>query len=161
MMKKQKRKVLSRLLFACGLLMLPLLAHGNSEPKVVVRTNSGGVYEFIIADNPTITFQDNLLVIGNEKGLSLSVNAEEVAGFDFVPSDDSSLSVDVINHSGRFRSLFSSLEEGSTVDVLTLDGKILERVAIGADGKAEMDFTRLPNGVCIIRTGKGSFKIKK
>ena len=89
------------------------------------------------------------------------MNAEEVAGFDFVPSDDSSLSVDVINHSGRFRSLFSSLEEGSTVDVLTLDGKILERVAIGADGKAEMDFTRLPNGVCIIRTGKGSFKIKK
>ena len=161
-MKKQKRKVLQKLFLACGLMMAPLMAYGNSEPKLVVCTNSGGVYEFFLADNPTITYQDNLLVVANEKGLAVSVNAEEVANFDFVPSStDDPTSVDAANLSGRFHSLFSGMPDGSRVEVLTLDGKIIENITVGADGKAQTDFTSLPKGIYVVKTAKGSFKIQK
>lgn len=159
-MEKEKKRVLPRLLLACGLLMSPFLAHGSTEPKFVVCTNSGGVYEFLIADNPVITYKDNLLVVGNEKGLSVSVNAEEVVSFDFVPSASEPTAVDAVSLSGRFHSLFSGMQDGSRIEVLTLEGKILESVTVGADGKAAMDFTRLPKGIYVVKTEKGSFKIR-
>ena len=82
-----RKKKMIRLLLACGLLMSPVIAQADNEPKMVVTTVEGSSYEFFIADNPTIQYKENLLVCQNDKGLSVSVEAANVKSFKFFPSE--------------------------------------------------------------------------
>lgn len=156
---KTRKKELLKLLLACGLMMAPLLCHAYTEPKVVINTSAGSSFEFYIADNPRITYQNNWLMIENDKGVTVSVEAADVAGFNFLPSDDTA--IDDVRAEGRFGSMMSGLNAGSTVSVFALDGKTIQTMSAGSDGKAEIDFNQLPKGVYIIKTDKGSFKIQK
>ena len=156
---KLRKKELLKLLLACGLMMSPLLGFANAEPKVVVETNAGSSYEFYISDNPRITYQDNLLVIKNEKDLSVSVEAADVKVFKFYSSDNTA--IDGVEIGGNFGSRMSGLKAGSSVNVFTPDGKSVQRTTVGKDGNAEIDFTQMPKGVYVVKTEKGSFKIQK
>ena len=156
---KLRKKELLKLLLACGLMMSPLLGFANAEPKVVVETNAGSSYEFYISDNPRITYQDNLLVIKNEKDLSVSVDAADVKTFKFYSSDDTA--IDGVEIGGNFGSRMSGLKAGSSVNVITIDGKTVQSTTVGKDGNAEIDFTQMPKGVYVVKTEKGSFKIQK
>lgn len=150
---------LHKLLLACGMMMSPLLGFAFSEPKVVVETTAGSAYEFYIADNPRISYQDNLLVIQNDKGLTVSVEAAEVKSFRFYSSDVTAIKG--IEMNGQFGSKLTGLKAGSDVKVYAIDGKSIQSTTVGNEGNAEIDFSQLPTGIYVIKTEKGSFKIKK
>lgn len=150
---------LLKLLLACGMMMSPLLGFAFSEPKVVVETTAGSAYEFYIADNPRISYQDNLLVIQNDKGLTVSVEAAEVKSFRFYSSDVSAIKG--IERNGQFGSKLTGLKSGSNVKVFDIDGKSIQSTTVGNEGNAEIDFSQLPTGIFVVKTEKGSFKIKK
>ena len=156
---KLRKKELLKLLLASGLMMSPLLSFATAEPKVVVETTTGSLYEFYIADNPRITYQDNLLVIQNEKDLSVSVNAADVKTFKFYSSSDTA--IDGVEIGGKFGSKMSGLKAGSSVSVFTADGKTIQKTTVGEDGNAEIDFSKMPKGVYVVKTEKGSIKIQK
>lgn len=149
-----RKKELLKLLLACGLMMAPLVVHADNEPKVVVNTAAGASYEFYIADNPRITYQDNLMVIANDKGETVSVEAADVRSCTFFGSDTA---IDAVRVDGRFGSVMSGLRAGSRVGVFALDGKAVLTTSAGSDGKAEIDFGQLPKGVYLIKTEKGAF----
>lgn len=150
---------LLKLLLACGMMMSPLLGFAFSEPKVVVETTAGSAYEFYIADNPRISYQDNLLVIQNDKGLTVSVEAAEVKSFRFYSSDVTAIKG--IEMNGQFGSKLMGLKAGSDVKVFAIDGKSIQSTTVGNEGNAEIDFSQLPTGIYVVKTEKGSFKIKK
>lgn len=98
-----RKKKMIRLLLACGLLMSPVIAQADNEPKMVVTTVEGSSYEFFIADNPTIHYKENLLVCQNDKGLSVSVEAANVKSFKFFPSE-SDTGINQVSFSSSFGS---------------------------------------------------------
>lgn len=156
---KIKKKELLKLLLACGLMIAPLSGYAYADPKIVINTAAGSTFEFYIADNPRITYHDNLLVIENDKGVSVSVEASDVQGCNFFGSDDTA--INAVETEGKFGSMMSGLKVGSRVNVFALDGKTIQTMPVGNDGKAEIDFNQLPKGVYVIKTEKGSFKIQK
>lgn len=156
---KMRKKEMLRLLLACGLMISPLLGHAYADPKFVVQTTTGASYEFYITDNPQIRYQNNSLVLTNDKGLSVTVEAADVKGFKFFPSDETGIGS--IKDNASFGSMMSGLRVGSKVEVVSLSAKILQSSTVGNDGAAKIDFTPLPKGVYIIKTEKGSFKITK
>ena len=117
-----RKKKMIRLLLACGLLMSPVIAQADNEPKMVVTTVEGSSYQFFIADNPTIQYKENLLVCQNDKGLSVSVEAANVKSFKFFPSE-SDTGINQVSFSSSFGSKLSGLTAGSKVLVVSLDGK--------------------------------------
>lgn len=144
-----------RLLLACGLMISPLLGRANSVSRFVLSVTSGAKYEFFISNAPEILYQDNQLNISDNKNLTVAVNAADVSGFEFFPSE---AGVEFVEMKG---SLLSGLSAGSVVQIVSIDAKSIQTVTVGDDGKAEIDFTRLPFGVYVVTTEKGSFKILK
>lgn len=147
------------MLLACGLLVSPVVAHAYSDPKMVVTTKAGESYEFFISDNPSIKYQYNLLVCKNDKGLSVSVEAANVKTFKFYSSDDDT-GIGQVELPSVFGSKLSGLQAGSRVDIVTLDAKVVKSLKANTDGTVDINLSELPNGVLIIKTQKGSFKIK-
>ena len=62
---------------------------------------------------------------------------------------------------GKFGSKMSGLKAGSSVSVFTADGKTIQKTTVGEDGNAEIDFSKMPKGVYVVKTEKGSIKIQK
>lgn len=154
-----RKKKMIRLLLACGLLMSPVIAQADNEPKMVVTTVEGTSYEFFIADNPTIQYKENLLVCQNDKGLSVSVEAANVKSFKFFPSE-SDTGINQVSFSSSFGSKLSGLTAGSKVLVVSLDGKVVKSLKANDSGTIDIDFTQLPHGIFVVKTEKGSFKIQ-
>lgn len=153
-----RKKKMIRLLLACGLLMSPVIAQADNEPKMVVTTVEGSSYEFFIADNPTIQYKENLLVCQNNKGLSVSVEAANVKSFKFFPSE-SDTGINQVSFSS-FGSKLSGLTAGSKVLVVSLDGKVVKSLKANDSGTIDIDFTQLPHGIFVVKTEKGPFKIQ-
>ena len=153
-----------KLLMACGLLLSPLssmtaLASGANEQAKITINVAGTLYEFYLADNPVITFQDNVLEVKSEKGKAVSVDAKEVGAFTFVPSQTTGIDLVRQHPSATFGSKMKGLTPGSRVVVATLDGRVVLNQTANELGNAEVDFGVLPSGVLILKTEKGSIKI--
>ena len=147
-----RKKKMIRLLLACGLLMSPVIAQADNEPKMVVTTVEGSSYEFFIADNPTIQYKKNLLVCQNNKGLSVSVEAANVKSFKFFPSE-SDTGINQVSFSSSFGSKLSGLTAGSKV-------LVVKSLKANDSGTIDIDFTQLPHGIFVVKTEKGAFKIQ-
>ena len=157
------RFTLMKLVMAGGLLLAPFgaAAADNTEPKIIITTASGERIEFLLANNPVITFQDNVLHVEDEQGVNIEVEAEEVGGFNFVPSvvtnieSATEVSADEPQLVG---SRIKGLQPGARVEVFTLDGRKADTLTAGDNGTVVVDFGQLKAGVYVIKTPHGSFK---
>ncbi len=149
-----KKRLLKRCLAAAGMLLLGVGAVWAEEARLIITTQGGTVAEFLIADSPVITYQDNLLQV---KGgdMEISVEADEVGSFDFVPSESG---VDEINVGD---SQLSGLKPGAPVEVYTFDGKLVEAFKADDSQTVSLKLRGLAAGIYIVRTPETSFKIKK
>ena len=147
-----------KLLLACGLLMSPVPGNAENRPSMVIYTTSGD-YQIFISDNPKMTYHDNLLVIRNDRGLTVSVEAADVRSFQFNGSDTPT-GIRTADAAARSGSVLSGLTAGSRIDVFGLDGKLVKSLKADKEGTAEIDFRQLPKGILVIKTEKGSLKIK-
>ena len=148
-------KQIKRFFFAAVLFAAGLSAVRAEEARLIITTKSGTVAEFLIADSPVITYQDNLLKVTGG-GSEISVEAEAVGSFDFVPSEEAG--VDLISVNG---SLFSGLRPGSKVNVFTLEGRLVATFTADNSASASVDLSSLAPGYYIVSTPDTSFKIKK
>lgn len=136
------------------------MGYADDEPKIIVNTTQGATYEFFLADNPTLSYQDNLLVCQNEKGLSISVEAANVKSFDFIPSEEQETGIGQITIRNDFSSKLSGLRAGSKVEIFSLDAQLIKSLKVLEDGTLHIDFSQLPHGVFIVKTEKSSLKIQ-
>lgn len=145
-----KRALAAGILIASG-----LMAVRADEARLIITTKSGTTAEFLIADSPVITYQDNLLTVTGG-GSEISVEADAVGSFDFVSSEGSG--VETVTVDG---SRFSGLRPGSAVHVYTADGRLAATFIADDSESASVDLSGLAPGVYIVRTPDASFKIKK
>lgn len=136
------------------MLLIGVSAVRAEEARLIITTKGGTVAEFLIADSPVITYQDNLLQV---KGgdMEISVEADEVGSFDFVPSESG---VDEIYVGG---SQLSGLKPGTPVEVYTFDGKLAGTFKADDSQSVKINISELAPGYYIVRTPETSFKIKK
>lgn len=125
------------------------------QARLIITTNSGMTAQFLVADLPVITYQDNLLVVkdGNDE---VSVEAADVSGFEFIPGFVSG--VDQIAVDG---SIISGLLPGTPVEVYTFDGQLVASFKSTDSSSVSLNLNSLNPGFYIIRTPSTSFKIKK
>ncbi len=142
--------------FAAGVLIASgLTAMHADEARLVITTKSGTTAEFLIADSPVITFQDNLLNVTGG-GSEISVEADAVGSFDFVPSEGAG--VDEVMADG---SRFSGLRPGTRVQVFSSDGRLTATFIADDSESVSVNLKSLAPGIYIISTPDASFKIKK
>ena len=153
-----KKNRIFRLLLLCGLLLFPASGFALGEPAIVVKTAQGATMEFFLADNPVITFQDNVLTVKDNKGSLLSVDASEVGDMTFSTSETTGIE-EVAMPDTQFGARLSGLLQGTTVEVYSTNGALQHSVNVGTQGTACIDFATLPSGVYVVKTSKGSFKI--
>lgn len=149
-----KKNLLKRSIAAVAMLLIGVSAVRAEEARLIITTKGGTVAEFLIADSPVITYQDNLLQV---KGgdMEISVEADEVGSFDFVPSESG---VDEIYVGG---SQLSGLKPGTPVEVYTFDGKLAGTFKADDSQSVKINISELAPGYYIVRTPETSFKIKK
>lgn len=150
-----KKFLLSRILLVGAFLLLGYSAVRAGQARMVITTNSGTTAEFLIADSPEITFQDNILVVkagSNE----ISTEAANVKSFEFFPGDASG--VDQITVYGG---TLSGLLPGSPVEIYTFDGQLVATFKADNSQSVNLDLGSLAPGFYIVRTPSASFKIKK
>ncbi|MDE7420185.1 MAG: T9SS type A sorting domain-containing protein [Muribaculaceae bacterium] len=150
-----KKILLIRALAVVAMLLLGVSAVRAAEARMIITTKSGVVAEFPIAETPVITYQNNLLEVkGGDR--EISVQADEVSSFDFVPSETSG--VDEINVEG---SKLSGLQPGTPVDVYTIEGQHVASFKADDNQTVKLEISDLAPGYYIVRTPNNSFKIKK
>ena len=158
------RITLTKLVMASGLLLAPVSAAvaNNTEPKIVIITGSGQTIEFLLANNPVITFQDNQLHVEDAQGPQIDVDAEEVGRFNFVPSvvtNIDSAAEAAADEPQLVGSRIKGLQPGARVEVFTLDGRKASTLTAGDNGTVVVDFGTLKAGVYLIKTPHGAFKV--
>lgn len=146
---------LKRVFAACVLIASGLMAVHAEEARLVITTKSGTTAEFLIADSPVITYQDNILNVTGG-GSEISVEADAVGSFDFVPSEGAG--IDTVLAEG---SRFSGLRPGSRVQVFSSDGRLVSAFIADDSETVSVNINALAPGIYIISTPDVSFKIKK
>lgn len=151
--------ILSLLLFMTGI--TGARAAGNVQ---YLALNIKGEMMFIaLADNPVITYSGNMLHITIATEVTYDVEVADISRglfttTDRIPTGLNSLMTD----SPVFRAgtlLFDHLKPGSTVLLLTTDGRVVEQATANADGQATVRLSEHPKGAYVVKTATQSFKI--
>lgn len=125
--------------------------------------NSGGEETVIaLADAPVMTISDGVLkvtVAGEER---LSADLSEGLTYSFSEEAPTAIQGILSNEVSRLEQghvYIAHAQEGETVRVFTLDGKMVASKRIGGDGAADIDLTTLGKGLYIVKSAKTSIKV--
>jgi len=145
-------KMKSFLLFLWMLLPQALLAHVNA---VVVNMTDGTKAEFMLADEPVVTYSGNYLVLKTATK-EVSVSVTSIINLSFV---DRYTPTKIESAPTADGVLFRQLPAGSEIRVFTVDGKSVCTQKADSDGSVGLDLSRLPKGVLIIKTPETTIKV--
>lgn len=112
-----------------------------------------------LADNPVITYANDMLVITTpEKQVEVSV--AEITGYSFTQDEPSAIrNIEVSRHYKQGMVAFDNLKSGTAVTLYDAKGGQLRTTTVQIDGTAVIDMNGLPKGIYIMRTDKLSIKI--
>lgn len=145
-------------------LMPSFLAHANENVALVVELVDGTTQEYVIGDDPRVTFDENNAVIKSVL-VETAVPKDMVERFYFLFFEEPSTSIDEAVVSKSWDASFNYdgynvnvIGAGNTVQVYDIAGNLVSNIAT-ADGTATIDLTMLNHGIYIIKTNNQTFKI--
>ena len=157
-----KKRLKFLLTVTLTLITMPLWA-GNGQPCVVVEHADGSLTEYLLADNPRISYSGNMVQV-----ITTSLNVEmAVADVKKVYLvDQQGSGIDTARRAVRISITadgleLNSLEPGSRVSVSTLDGRLLSSGRATEDGSLQLPLNNVLRDVIIVRTSNESFKLIK
>lgn len=155
------QRIRNLLLGAFVTVAVALQAQDNKKvPALVIEQTDGTQTTFILPDKPVISIADNELTARSSKQ-EVTVPLSELADYHFIEVSSGVREVNADNNIGFAdgKAILSNLRNGDRVDIYTLDGRLLDSIAAGDDGVAEVEFGRYDRGILIIRSPRGSFKV--
>lgn len=146
-------------------LFLPQTVWAETVKCLVLTEANGTVNKFALADAPVVTFSEGDLVVacGSQtltvslEGLTLTYGEMESTRIDEVAGRADATDRPVFSFD---EARIEGLRPGAAVSVYSLDGKCIDTVKAGDDGRVSVALGHLPKGVYILRTPTRSFKIK-
>lgn len=155
------KKVLVLLLAVFASFQLAQAAYTNDD--LIIETKDGNTVAYHLNTRPVVTFELTDLVltstdvkvqypVADVKELrfadgTTAINDTKVGDITF------SVSGDMISANG--------LENGSNLEVYSIDGKEIAKASVDATGKAQVNISDLGQGVYVVKAGKKSYKILK
>lgn len=152
---------MKRFIFILLLLFVLLVdSIADSGRLLVVKSKDGTQTTFALADKPTVSFGNGELIV-EHKSLKFSIELVNVHNFTFT---ETSMAINEITKNGKFLIengylIFNGLPRGSTVSVITLDGRIVGVYNSDNNGNTIVNLADLHKGIFILRSDKLSVKI--
>ena len=145
------------LVFLFCMLLIPLIMQAKAKAMVVyMKDGSLTVFEF--ADNPVITYSNNLLIVKSDSKL-VEIKVENITK---VKMEDRPISISTVIKQpivNGDRILFGQLPAGTMVKVFTADGKAVYSLKSDVESASSLYLSNLPHGLLIISTPTLSFKV--
>ena len=159
-------KNLSISLLLAMLAMSIVMQAADKQNVLIVLTKDNVQHQFILADKPTVTFEGTQLKVTCEKAsASASFNLSDVIRFTYDGKDAAGideLTVDPAEISMEEGVLvISQMKANSTVNVYSMDGKLIRQLKVQRAGTYRLSLSSLPSGVYLVRTDNITYKITK
>ncbi len=138
--------------------------HAESVETLIVKLKNGSETAFFLKDKPQVKFEGTDLVVTSDVGKTSFLLAE-VLRFTYVKKDPSGIDEAVIDPTGvEFKDdilVISQLKAGATVDVYTLDGKLIRQLKASHAGTYRLNLSELPSGLYLVKADNVTCKITK
>ena len=153
-----------RLFFLTVMLIAFLTATfaGNESNTLIINQKNGGKIVLALEKKPVITFQGETLMITATGSSSYSISMADVQSYTF---DDTSTDIASLKVAGNLpvirngHVIFQKMNQGQTVDIYSVDGKMLSSIKVCDNGLADLDLSTLPKGVIIIKSPYTQIKV--
>lgn len=130
-----------------------------AQNGLVLETNDGKTYSYILADQPRLSFNETDMII-TAKAASASFNRSEITNFRF---EDVSLGIkDVTNGKNQKMAYLNGIvtvESANTVAIYDMSGKLIMTKKAGKGETVTIDLNAQPQGTYIVKCGKQSLKV--
>ena len=137
----------------------------TETPRLVVWQKSGEKVYFELNDMPETTFEDGLLVIRSSK-TTVSYQLENILrytyeGIDITGIDLQSSERAVIISKNGDSVTFRNLRGGSTVNVYSINGVLVEQYTATANQPLIISVAQRTSGIYVVKTDKETIKLVK
>ena len=155
-------KKLQLLLFM--LLALPIGMLADSQNTLVVTLKNGAETAFFLKDQPNVTFEGtNLKVVSQKETVTFTLS--DVLRFTYVKKDPSGIDETVVDPTEvSFEGgvlVISQLKQGASVDIYSLDGKLVRQLKAHHSGTYRLGLSELPTGLYLVKADNITYKIMK
>jgi uncharacterized protein YbaP (TraB family) len=139
------------------------MAAADGLTTMKIFQNDGSEATIMLADEPKVMMNDQTLsVVTAQQTLQFSL--DKLTRFVFTDgSDQSGINANSLKQYSFISNvmILSSLKVGSKVNVYTVDGSIVDTHEVGSDGTATVSLQNFKNGIYLIKTLNGTYKLIK
>jgi len=159
---KVKFTILSLLLA----LVATTMRAADKQNTLIVLTKDNVLHQFVLADKPKVTFEGTQLKVTCEKAsASASFNLSDIIRFTYAGKDASGIDEMTVNPTEISMEegvlVISQMKANSTVNVYSMDGKIVRQLTAQRAGTYRLSLSSLPAGVYIVKADTITYKITK
>ena len=138
----------------------------ETEYYFVVHLKDGSKMVYPFAEKPTLTYQDQLLLLSTTKE-KLEIVPGDVDKFNLAKTGDNDVTAieEVVTKTSLDRRgntlFFSGCRPSTQVQMYDLNGRLVVSETVGESGEVEISLQQQVSGVYLIRTATTTFKILK
>jgi hypothetical protein len=159
---KVKFTILSLLLA----LVATTMRAADKQNTLIVLTKDNVLHQFVLADKPKVTFEGTQLKVTCEKAsASASFNLSDIIRFTYAGKDASGIDEMTVNPTEISMEegvlVISQMKANSTVNVYSMDGKLVRQLTAQRAGTYRLSLSSLPAGVYIVKADTITYKITK
>lgn len=159
---KVKFTILSLLLA----LVATTMRAADKRNTLIVLTKDNVLHQFVLADKPKVTFEGTQLKVTCEKAsASASFNLSDIIRFTYAGKDASGIDEMTVNPTEISMEegvlVISQMKANSTVNVYSMDGKLVRQLTAQRAGTYRLSLSSLPAGVYIVKADTITYKITK
>lgn len=138
----------------------------DKQNTLIVLTKDNGLHQFVLTDKPKVTFEGTLLKVTCEKAsASATFKLSDIIRFTYAGKD--ATGIDQLTVAPASISMeegvlvISQMKANATVDVFSLDGKLVKRLTARHAGTCRLSLSSLPAGVYLVKADNITYKIAK
>ena len=146
------------------LLALPIGMLADSQNTLVVKLKNGAETTFFLKDKPNVTFEGtDLKVVSNKETVTFALS--DVLRFTYVKKDPSGIDETVVDPTEVSYEdgvlIISQLKQGASVDIYSLDSKLVRQLKAYRSGTYRLNLSELPTGLYLVKADNITYKIMK
>jgi hypothetical protein len=162
----QKIKLLTITLLLSMLTVPTGMQADDKQNTLIVLTKDNVLHQFILADKPKVTFEGTQLKVTCEKAsASASFNLSDIIRFTYAGKDAAGIDemttdpAEISMEEGVL--VISQMKANSTVNVYSMDGKLVSQLTAQRAGTYRLSLSSLPAGVYLVKADNITYKITK
>lgn len=145
-----------------GLLLLSVMGSlkASAQNALVIETNDGKTYSYVLAKKPQLTFNDTEMLISSADA-SASFVRTDIKNFRFEDVADAIKDVKADGQRMSYLHGVVTVDGAENVILYDISGRQIMTKKAAGNGSVTIDLTNQPQGTYIVRSGKQSLKVQR